>query len=70
MAGGLASARRRKSTTRFDGNVTRAVSTASKTAAESRRSRDNVIAMGTVGIAFFFFVVVGSSLVGILRPSL
>jgi hypothetical protein len=73
MAVGNAAARRRASTKAFDKNVTRSVSSASKAAADERKAKAAGIGAGTlgaVGIAVFVVVVVGSSLVDMLRPGM
>lgn len=61
--------RRKSSNARFDSNVTRAVSTSSKISAESRKSDDGV-GLGVWAIIGFVVLVVGSSLLEILRPDL
>jgi preprotein translocase subunit Sss1 len=73
MAAGSAAARRRASTKTFDKNVTRVVSSSSKVAAEERKAKAAGIGAGTlgaIGIAILVVVVVGSSIVDILRPNL
>lgn len=64
-----AAMRRKQSNKRFDGNVTRSVSTSSKTAAAGRKPDDG-IGLGVWAIIGFVVLVVGSSLVEILRPNL
>lgn len=58
------SARVRKATSRFDKNVTRKVATNSG----ARVTEDEGLSIGPILIAFFAFVVIGSSILEILRP--
>lgn len=65
MPSGNHSARLRKATSRFDKNVTRKVATNS---AANKKEDEGFGAMGPILIAFFAFVVIGSSLLEVLRP--
>lgn len=59
------SARLRKATSRFDKNVTRKVPTNSL----SRKKDEEGYGVGPILIAFFAFVVIGSSLLEMFRPN-
>lgn len=61
--------RRKSSNARFDSNVTRAVSTSSKISAASRKPDDGV-GLGLWAIVGFVALVIGSSIIEILRPDL
>lgn len=64
MPSGNNSARLRKATTRFDKNVTRKVPTNSA----ARKKEDDGYGLAPILIAFFAFVVIGSSLLEMFRP--
>ncbi len=65
MTNGNNAARLRKATSRFDKNVTRKVATN----AQSRvKKTDDGIGLGPIMLAFFAFVIIGSSLLEIFRP--
>lgn len=64
MANGNNSARLRKATSRFDKNVTRKVPTNSLAAKKTEEG----MGLGPILIAFFAFVVIGSSLLDVFRP--
>jgi len=61
---GSNAARLRKANSRFDKNVTRKVPTNSL----ARKKEDDGYGVGPILIAFFAFVVIGSSLLEMLRP--
>lgn len=65
MPNGNNSARLRKATSRFDKNVVRTISTNSA----SRKKEEEGYGLGPIVIAFFAFVVIGSSLLEMFRPN-
>lgn len=66
MANMSNSARLRKATQRFDKNVTRKVPT---NAAARVKNQEEGYGLGPIMLAFFAFVVIGSSLLEIFRPN-
>lgn len=64
MPNGNNAARLRKATSRFDKNVVRKVSTNSI----SNQNVESEVGIGPIMIAFFAFVVIGSSLLDMFRP--